>query len=359
MQFVRSSNGPWGFFDPAGSYLPGADWTDQWFFKGHNYAFQLVGISIFVLIIGSLFVCRKYYAKTVNWQWFRISIGIYQIITYFLTYAIWVTYLAVVLKTQWIWGPVGPSQIRGLSEVIPLHLCSLHQLLSGFVLFFPSRKFFEIVAPSAIVLPILAIITPVNGYWSLNNFFYYNYFILHTLIIFAYLYVYKYGLVGKPYSGLLFKWQLLWLTLFSIIAVIWDWIFKTNQLFVGPSSGEPWNNGGFNVGGWNTNFIGAKYMWPFAWLPIFFLGIVIISLTHILFFYLPQSFLYDKKTKKLEFVPRGVCNKFHTKEGLTYIIFTFKYIFLSDNKIHYHLNQTNLLKFTDIELLIIRNKNNS
>lgn len=179
-----------------------------------------------------------------------------------------------------------------------LHLCSLYQLLSGFILIFPSRKFFEVVAPSAIVLPILAIITPVNGYLSLDNFFYYDYFILHTLIIFAYLYVYKYGLVEKPYSGLLFKWQLLWLTLFSIIAVIWDWIFKTNQLFVGPSSGETWNNGCFNVGGWNTNFIGAKYMWPFALLPMFFLGIVIVSLTHILLFYLPQSFLYDKKTKK-------------------------------------------------------------
>ncbi|WP_227991353.1 MULTISPECIES: TMEM164 family acyltransferase [Spiroplasma] len=60
---------------------------------------------------------------------------------------------------------------------MPLHLCSLHQLLSGFILIFPSRKFFEVVAPSAIILPILAIITPVNGYWSLDNFFYYNYFI--------------------------------------------------------------------------------------------------------------------------------------------------------------------------------------
>ncbi|WP_400248844.1 hypothetical protein [Spiroplasma sp. ald] len=66
---------------------------------------------------------------------------------------------------------------------------------------------------------------------------------------------------------------------------------------MGPSSGEPWNNGGFNVGGWNTNFFGAKYMWPFAWLPMFFLGIVIVSLTHILLFYLPQSFYMIKKQK--------------------------------------------------------------
>lgn len=29
MKFVRSSDGPWGFFDPAGSYVPRADWTSQ------------------------------------------------------------------------------------------------------------------------------------------------------------------------------------------------------------------------------------------------------------------------------------------------------------------------------------------
>ncbi len=80
---------------------------EQWIFKGHNYVFQLVGISIF-LIIGALFVCIKYYAKTVNWKWFRISIGNYQIITYLLTYAILVTYLTVILKTEWIWLPAGP-----------------------------------------------------------------------------------------------------------------------------------------------------------------------------------------------------------------------------------------------------------
>lgn len=39
MKFVRSSDGPWGFFDPAGSYVPGADWMSQWFSKGHSYIF--------------------------------------------------------------------------------------------------------------------------------------------------------------------------------------------------------------------------------------------------------------------------------------------------------------------------------
>ncbi len=104
-----------------------------------------------------------------------------------------------------------------------LHLCSLQHLLLSFILIFTSRKKkIEVIVPSAVVLPILAIITPVNGYWSLDNLFYYNYFIINKLIIFAYLYFYKYGLVIKPYSGLLFKWQLLWLTLFSIILLIWN-----------------------------------------------------------------------------------------------------------------------------------------
>ncbi|KAF0851777.1 putative transmembrane protein [Spiroplasma poulsonii] len=39
MKFVRSSDGPWGFFDSAGSYVPGADWMSQWFSKGHSYIF--------------------------------------------------------------------------------------------------------------------------------------------------------------------------------------------------------------------------------------------------------------------------------------------------------------------------------
>lgn len=55
MKFVRSSDGPWGFFDPACSYVPGTDWTDQWFFKEHGYIFQLFRIAIFILLIGSLF----------------------------------------------------------------------------------------------------------------------------------------------------------------------------------------------------------------------------------------------------------------------------------------------------------------
>ncbi|MBH8622906.1 hypothetical protein D6D54_08025 [Spiroplasma poulsonii] len=124
-------------------------------------------------------------------------------------------------------------------------------------------------------------------------------------------------------------------------------------MFVGPNSGEPWNNGGFNVGGWNTNFIGLKYMWPFAWLPMFILGIVMVSITHVVLFYIPQSFLYDAKTKELISVPRGSCNKFRTKQGLTYVGFTFTYIFWPDNKIHHHLSQTNLLQFTDVELLTL------
>ncbi|AGM25448.1 TMEM164 family acyltransferase [Spiroplasma chrysopicola] len=350
IQFNPSGKGPWGFFDPAGSYQPSLGWQEQSAFKGQSYLFQLVGIAIFVLIVGSLFVFKKYYAKTANWKWFRISIGIYQIATYFICYAIWATYLAVVLKENWFWGPSGMSRVRPLSEIMPLHLCSIHQLLSGFLLIFPSKRFFEICAPSALILPVLAIVNPVNAYWSLDNVFYYNYFILHTIIIFSYIYVYKYSLVGRSYTGLLLKWQFLWLFLFSIVAVIWDGIFSANMLYVGPNGGSPWNVGGFNIGKWNTNYAGVKYVWPLAWFWMVMLGILLILPAHVLIFFIKQNGQYDKKTKKIVYNPKSQQNDFYGQMGKDYIFFTFKSFFWSKTKLRAEIIKAKLANYFDNDI---------
>lgn len=130
MQYISSSKRIWGFFDPAGNYNSRISWKEQWYVKGHNYIYQLVGIIICILIISSLFIFKKYYKKTIYLKWFRISIGIYQIISYFIYYIIMIFYLKIVLKENWINNINSPSCISGLSEIIPLHLSSIQQLLS-------------------------------------------------------------------------------------------------------------------------------------------------------------------------------------------------------------------------------------
>ncbi|AKM52784.1 TMEM164 family acyltransferase [Spiroplasma mirum] len=355
MRFIPSSKGPWGFFDPAGNYMPNAPWGEQWFVKGHSYVYQLIGVAIFLLLIGSLFIFKRYYQKTVNFKWFRISIGVYQIASYFAYYIMMAIYLATVLHTNWLSGPMDPSQVRSLSEMMPLHLCSIHQILSGLILIFPSARFFKICAPSALILPILAIITPVNGYWTPDNFFFYNYFILHSLIIFAYIYVYKYGLVEHRYSGLMLRWELLWLTMFLFVAVIWDGVFQTNMLYVGPNGSEEWNKGGFNVGLWNTNYLGGKYLWPFSWIPMFFLGLSIISLTHIMLFYFAQSYHYDRKTKTFSEVSKAEKQLFKSKHGFKFITLTFKFIFLSNNKIKEAIRQYEFERYYVTNVLETKN----
>lgn len=230
-----------------------------------------IGLVLSISFIGSLFICRIFYAKLSKYNSFKCSLGIFQIVLF-----------------------IGFYIVHGLSgnynwyDYFPFELCSVLNITSGLLLIFPIKGLFNVTFP--LIGPVLlAFLLPDSSKWVFGpqHFLYWDFYIIHTVIIFSYLYLYLYGHV--QYDKIYIKKSILYITMFGSWVFIFNSSFGTNYLFIGKQ-------------GYIAS-IGKYILDTSAWLPImrfafmFVVGISLLSLTYMFIIKLLFPFYLDKGTE--------------------------------------------------------------
>lgn len=231
-----------------------------------------LGLVSSLFLIGSLFVFKRFYANLSKHYSFKCSLGIFQLVLY-----------------------VGFYIVHGFNgnnyswyDYFPFQLCSVLNITSGLLLIIPFQGMFNITFP--LIGPvILAFLFPDSSKWVFGpqHFLYWNYYIIHTIIIFSYLYLYLYGHV--QYDKTYIKKSILYITMFGTSVFIFNTSFGTNYLFIG--------NQGY------TASIGKGTIDTSVWLPIirfafmFVVGISLLCLTYIFIIKSLLPFYLDKGTE--------------------------------------------------------------
>ncbi|ATZ18910.1 hypothetical protein ESOMN_v1c05280 [Williamsoniiplasma somnilux] len=147
----------------------------------------IFAISTSVLLIGSLFVFHRFWAKTTKTIWVRLVI------------------FAWILASQ-IWFYVH-EQIFNSSipeTFMYWELCNIVTWSTLFLMIMPSKFQVDIFMPLAIIGPLLTIVVPTeeSTAFGFNTFRYYNYYFGHLGALFGYLYIYLFD-----YTGARLNWQ--------------------------------------------------------------------------------------------------------------------------------------------------------
>lgn len=225
---------------------------------GINYS---IGFFLSFFIILSLFIFRNFYAKVSKCNIFRYFLGTIQLILYILYFVLHH------LSGDILW-----------KDYMPFQLCSLLDLTSAFLLFFPFEKFFSMTFP--LIGPVaLAFLLPdvTKRVYGFSNFFFYQYYLNHIIIFFGYFYLYLYGHT-KFNTGFL-KHTCVSMTFFALLIFVFNISVGTNFLFIG-----------------SAGFIFSNKYWFLStgnWNPVLrFLFIWIVGLSFVLLFkYLIANFL--------------------------------------------------------------------
>lgn len=243
---------------------------------GTNY---WIGFLISFFLISSLFIFRGFYAKVSKHNGFRYVLGTFQFLIYVLYY------LFHQLSHDITW-----------KDYLPFQLCSFLNLTSAFLLIFPREKLFSITFP--LIGPVvLAFFLPdvSKRVYGLDSFFFYQYYLNHTIIFFSYFYLYFYGHI--EYDKFLVKQTCIFLTIFSLFIFTFNVIFITNYLFIGEA--------GFSFS--------DKYWFLSTsnWYPVFrFLFMWIVGLFFILLF----NFLISKYAPPFYFESGKKINEYYQKK---------------------------------------------
>ncbi len=239
-------NDKFGFFSPGGTWVDG---HVAWNAFGSE---QIVGMVFCFSMLLSLFVFRKWYQFLVNHKWITISVGIAYLGLYVAYYAICVTYFytevpnvvanwqgynifknnitdlrpKVSYPSDFAYAPFPPPQ-----NIMPLHWSSAAELCAAMLLITRSKRLFNYTFPLIALLPLAAILSPDKVFYGFNNYFYYDFYLNHTLMILVYWWFYLYGI--KQYNPYNIRFSFICGIGLAIAAVLYDWIFNTNLLYVG------------------------------------------------------------------------------------------------------------------------------
>jgi len=230
-----------------------------------------IGFCISFLLIGSLFVFKKFYAKLSQHNNFKYILGIFQIFLFFSFYIIH-----------------GLSGGYSWSDYFPFQLCSVLNITSGVLLILPLEGLFNVTFP--IIGPvILAFLLPDKTKWVFGpqHFLYYDYYFIHIIIIFSYLYLYLYGHI--KFNTAFLKKSILAMTLFGCGVFIFNVSFDKNYLFIG-EEGYQANIGGipFNTGDWVPI---ARFAFMFV------VGVCLLSLTYFMIIKTLFPYFLEKGTE--------------------------------------------------------------
>ena len=207
-------------------------------------------------VIASLFVFRNFYKGINKHRSILITIGSVHLSMFVIYYIINITFFYLVLPNYVNWNhfnlladsinklrPKGHPGAGNLpmsvpQDIVPFHISSAGEIFSSLLLITCNKKIFDYTFPTLGFIPIIAIIAPSKPYYDLNNYFYWEFFINHTLIIWSYWWFYLYGI--KKFNIHSLRWNYISATSLSIVAFGYDYAFNTNLLFVG--------RGGYPIG---------------------------------------------------------------------------------------------------------------
>ena len=249
----HTNTGPWGFFDPTGSWL---HHTVAWTPFG---LVQLLGIGIFIFVFSSLFWASKIHKKIYQNITLCKVLGYMYLSAYFIYYLINILYFYEVLPSyahffrgnvefnmshfnllkdnfdsitpNGFSGVYGNCPVSPINDIIPLHISSLAQVSAAYLLIKRNGKYFNLCFPVFAILPLAAILAPSKTYWSFDNYFYWDYYINHTTMLTIFWGYYLYGI--KKYNHNAFRWNFIFAFSFILLAWGYDNAFNADLLFVG------------------------------------------------------------------------------------------------------------------------------
>ncbi|AGM26243.1 hypothetical protein SSYRP_v1c06530 [Spiroplasma syrphidicola EA-1] len=137
----------------------------------------ILAITLSFFLWASLWMFPKFYKKTANHWYLRVVV------------AIWILFVEV----ERLYIMLRNGGWQHFPNYFTLYSCSIVAWLSIIILFFPHKIFLECFFPLAIFGPILTLLAP-SSLPPLTELHYYTFFFGHTFSLFAFLYVYLYGL---------------------------------------------------------------------------------------------------------------------------------------------------------------------
>ncbi len=214
--------------------------TDFFGYQNEGYHFKLYGIShlipmiIMVLLIILLYLFRD---KIKNYKYeanIRYYLGALMILNQ-MAYAYNNIYITSALYSDGILNQY-PFPFASVTKDLPLSLCGISMILTGFMMFNRSKKLFDILyfwvicgATLAILLP-SAIANDTYGHFGPDKFRYYQFWIGHIGIVFIIAYmimIWRYQITIKSFFS-----SYIWLVIFGLGTLVVNILIDANYLFM-------------------------------------------------------------------------------------------------------------------------------
>jgi hypothetical integral membrane protein (TIGR02206 family) len=255
-------------------------------YQDEGYVFKIFGFAHFIpiIIMFILIFFLFYYRKKIRlWKYealFRHFFGALMILNQ-MAYTYNNIYITSLLYKDEAIGAF-PFPYASVTKDLPLSLCGISMILTGFLFFNKSKRLFAILyfwvicgATLAIIFP-SAIANNTYGHFGPDKFRYYQFWIGHIgiIMIIAYMIIvweYKIKLKSLIYS-------FIWLIIFGASTLIVNLILDANYLFI------------MNPKDTGLNFL-PNYPWS---IPSF----ILLGFIFYLIIFLPWHFIEKRKTAK-------------------------------------------------------------
>ncbi|PPE05746.1 YwaF family protein [Williamsoniiplasma lucivorax] len=187
-------------------------------------------IIISIIVMSSLFIFHKFWAKTAKTYWVRIVI------------LIWM------LAVQ-IWFYIDKDIFNpNADKFMYFELCNMVAWTSIILMIFPTKIQVDALLPLAIIGPTLTILIPLNKGFTFAEWEYYQFYFGHLGTLFGYFYIYLYGYTNSKLSWVSIKRSMCYAFIFLTFVMVWNMAYsRHNPLEPAPSGqGNLW---------WGPNYI--------------------------------------------------------------------------------------------------------
>lgn len=298
----------WGFFSPGGSWINGCKaWT-------LGSPIQILGILFFVLLFASIFIFKPWYRFLMRHRAITTTIGFSYLMMYVVYFVIQITYFYTTFPNYVqnfshfnlftsnlhnLRPKYGPSDFHGappivlIQDIMPLHVSSAGEICAATLLITRNKKLFNTTFPLFGFLPILAVFAPAKVYWGMNDYFYYDYYFVHSWMITVYWIFYLYGI--QKYNFNFFRFTMIFGSCLILTAFSYDWIFNTDLLYVGANGYQfaPNLNSNDLFGLGPSRWMALVLTWLFGLLLVW-LGYILIGCFKPFYAYISSHQAYSK-----------------------------------------------------------------
>ncbi|AVP49262.1 TMEM164 family acyltransferase [Williamsoniiplasma luminosum] len=200
----------------------------------NHLAEYIVALLVSVILMGSLFVFHKFWAKTTKTYWVRIVIIAWMLVVQISFYV-----------TQDIFNKDKPSTF------MYWELCNILAWTSIFLMIFPTKLQLDFFMPLAIIGPGLTIFVPVGEGYSFSSFWYYQFYLGHLITLFAYFYIYLFGYTKSQFNWTMIRRSYTFAFFLLTFVMIWNMAYVPN----GHNPLEPVPSGESSGNYWGPNYI--------------------------------------------------------------------------------------------------------